>query len=328
MIGLMCPAAPPPRGTPSRRTILRGGALVAIALPTATLTGCGIRLQDDAPPIPLLRRRSIPDEAALVTGVREATVLSQMAARVPGAPESVTRLGGIHRVQADVLHSRLTAGGVPDHVIATPTASPTPTAAVSAPPPATVADLAAAERQAATAAALAVVASATTANRVVLAAVTAQRLAAADELGGAATWPAADPLPVVSAATLLEATRSVAYAFEVIAAQLSGAARSAALATSAELAARQRELTAMAGVSAALEPLGYALPFPASTPAAATRLATTVLTSLVALGLGPVTQLPRGSSAHTTLVRLQVQAQHLGRSWGVAPVPFPGMVYP
>ena len=88
------------------------------------------------------------------------------------------------------------------------------------------------------------------------------------------------------------------------------------------------ELVGMAGSSAPPDPLGYALPFPVTTPDAAARLANQVLTTLVAGGLGPLATLPEGSSATTTLVRLLVGAQRLGRTWGVPPVPFPGQAYP
>ena len=84
----------------------------------------------------------------------------------------------------------------------------------------------------------------------------------------------------------------------------------------------------MAGSSAPVEPLGYALPYPVTAPDVAARLAGQVLTTLVAGGLAPLSTLPEGSTATTTLVRLLVGAQRLGRTWGVAPVPFPGQAYP
>ena len=84
----------------------------------------------------------------------------------------------------------------------------------------------------------------------------------------------------------------------------------------------------MARPSAPPEPLGYALPYPVTAPEVASRLANQVLTTLVAGGLAPLATLPEGSSATTTLVRLLVGAQRLGRGWGVAPVPFPGQAYP
>jgi hypothetical protein len=84
----------------------------------------------------------------------------------------------------------------------------------------------------------------------------------------------------------------------------------------------------MVGSAAPPDPLGYALPFPITAPDGAARLANQVLTTLVAGGLAPLASLPDDSTATTTLVRLLVGAQHLGRSWGVAAVPFPGQAYP
>lgn len=331
-------------GLPSRRTVLWGGCRLAAVAATAALGGCSIRLQDDAPDIPLLQRRSIPDEAALIAEFHLATSLSQMAGRIPLPAALVTQLTRIHATQAQVVHGLLSRGGVPDHLItgATPTSSATatattaipatatsvPTSAVSAPPPATVAQLTAAEAAAVSAEVLAVVAGATEANRSVLASVAAQRAAATGLLGGTVTWPDADPLAPPSAARLLEATRPVVYAFEVVAAQLAGDKRLPALATLAALRVRAGELTAAAGASATADPLGYALPYPVTSPDLAHRLAGEVLTRLVEGGLELVPVLPAGSTSLTAIVRLQAQAQSLAHDWGATPVPFPGMAYP
>jgi len=319
----------------SRQVVLRRRGLLLAAAATAALAGCSIRLEDDAPSLPLLQRKSMPDEKELIAGLTLATSLTQMAGRIPGAPALVTQLYGIHDAQAKVLHDLLTRGGVPEHVIesATTTAtsgtsSRTPTAAVSAPPPATVQALAAAEVTALAPGSLALVAGATTANRTLLTAIAAQRALAGGLLGSTVTWPATDPLPPAAAGGLLEATRPVAYAFEIIAAQLGADARPVALGTLATLRARERELVTMAGTSAAPEPLGYALPFAVTTPELARRLAGVVLPELVARGLDPVSGLPAASSAVTTVVRLQAQAQSLAHQWGVPMVPFPGMAYP
>lgn len=331
MIEVMSSAAGASAGLPSRRTVLWGGCRLAAVAATAALGGCSIRLQDDAPDIPLLQRRSIPDEAALIAEFHLATSLSQMAGRIPLPTALVTQLTRIHATQAQVVHGLLSRGGVPDHVItgaaATATAS-VPTSAVSAPPPATVAQLTAAEAAAVSAEVLAVVAGATEANRSVLASVAAQRAAATGLLGGPVTWPDADPLAPPSAARLLEATRPVVYAFEVVAAQLAGDKRLPALATLAALRVRDGELTAAAGASATADPLGYALPYPVTSPDLAHRLAGEVLTRLVEGGLELVPVLPAGSTSLTAIVRLQAQAQSLAHDWGATPVPFPGMAYP
>ncbi len=318
----------------SRRAALRLAVGGMSALATVVLAGCDIRLQDDAPDLPLLERKSIPDEAALVSTVRLVTALGQQAGRIPGASASVARLAGNHLTQATVLRARLTSAGVPNHVIDAPATSPTagaatsgtPAPAVSAPPTATQEQLAAAE-SAATTAILGDLRTVTTANRAVLVAVAVACGAAAAELGAPVSWAASDPLPATAAAQLLAETRSVGWAFQVVAAQTAGDTRAAALATMTALSARADELTTMEAATTP-PPLAYVLPFPVTTPEAAGRLAADVLTRLVAAGLGPLPLVLQGSSALTTLVRFQVASISLARSWGVAPGPFPGMNYP
>ena len=335
-------------GLPSRRLVLRGVSRLAGVAAAVALGGCSIRLQDDAPDVPLLQRRSVPDEAALIAEFHLATSLSQKAGRIPLPTAFITQLTRIHATQAQVVHGLLSRSGVPDHVItaAAPTSSATAAAtttattsgtatatsirapAVSSPPPTTVAQLTAAEVEAVSAGVLAEVAGATETNRSVLASVAAQRAAAAGLLGGTVPWPNADPLAPPSAARLLEATRPVVYAFEVVAAQLAGDKRLPALATLAALRVREEELTAAAGASATADPLGYALPYPVTSPDLAHRLAGEVLARLVEGGLELVPGLPAGSTSLTAIIRLQAQAQSLAHDWGATPVPFPGMAYP
>ncbi len=344
MIGRMPARVPDLRGPGvgvvlSRRAALRLAASGACGLATVVLAGCDIRLQDDAPDLPLLKRKSIPDEAALVSAVQLVTALGQQAGRTPDASAPVARLAGNHLTQTTVLRARLTSAGVPNHIIdaaaTSRTTSPsgggstsgTPAPAVSAPPAATQEQLAAAE-SAATAAILGDLGTVTTANRAVLVAVAAACGAAAAELGAPVSWGASAPLPTTAAAQLLAETRSAGWAFQVVAAQTAGDTRTAASTTRIALAARADELTTMAAAAATPPPLAYVLPFPVTTPEAAGRLAADVLRRLVAAGLGPLIQVPQGSSALSTLVRFQVASVSLARSWGVAPEPFPGMAYP
>lgn len=316
---------------PTRRELLRTAALATVVAPL--LVACDIRLEDDAPTLPLLQRKSVPDEAVLVDLVRRTTALAQTAGRVPNPNDAVGKLANIHQTQADVLRSRLISAGVPNHVIDGPTTatttSPTttPTAAVSAPPSTTPQDVAAGETTL-LAAVLPALATVTAANRAVVASVVASCGAAAELLGATVPWPSADPLPPAAAVPLLDGTRSAAYAFQVVAAQTGGDQRAVAEGTHTDLTTRATELAGMAGSSAPVGPLGYALPYPVTAPDVAARLAGQVLTTLVAGGLAPLATLPEGSTATTTLVRLLVGAQRLGRTWGVAPVPFPGQAYP
>jgi Domain of unknown function (DUF4439) len=326
MIGPMAAEGTGCGRTPTRRAVMRAAVLVAVAGPL--LAACDIRLEDDAPPFPLLQRKSVPDEAVLVDLVRRTTALAQAAGRVPKPTQAVARLSSLHQIQTEVLRARLTSAGVPNHIIdGTSTASTTPTAAVSAPPAAAAGDVAASETALVTAV-LPALPTVTATNRAIVASVVASCGAGGEQLGAAISWPAADPLPPEAAIPLLDATRSAAYAFQVIAAQTGGDQREVAVDTHTDLSARASELLAMAGSSASPDPLGYALPFPVTGPEAAGRLANQVLTTLIAGGLAPLAEVPEGSTATTTLVRLLVGAQRLGRRYGVAPVPFPGQAYP
>lgn len=323
--------ADPARRTPGDRPLARRDLLraTAVLLPVAVVSGCDLRLEDDAPPLPILQRKSVPDEAVLVDAVRRTSALAQTAGRVASPSDAVTRLAALHGTQSEVLRARLTAQGVPNHVIDTPspTTSAAGTAAVSAPPPAALPELVAAE-QAILGALVAALPGVTTDNRAVLASVAAACGAAVEVLGAQPAWPAADPLPPPAAVPLLDGTRAAEYAFQVVAAQTSGEVRARALATHTDLGRRETDLLAMAGSSAPAPPLGYALPFPVTGADAAGRLATQVLGTLVAGGLAPEGTLPEGSSSVVTLVRLLVDAQRLGRGWGVPSAAFPGQAYP
>lgn len=322
------------RAPVARRDVLKAAAWGSLA-PAVLLAGCDVRLQDDAPALPLLQRRSVPDEAVLVAAVRRTTALGQLAGRVSQPPAAVTALAGLHQTEAGVLRGRLTAQGVPLHVIdedpepgaTATTAMTTPTAAVSAPPPASAADLGAAE-VAATASLLAAAPPVTVANRPVLLSVASACAIAAEQLGATPAWPPADPLPAAAAVPLLDATRSAAYALQVVAGQTNGDLRARALTTRTQLESRAAELLALAGPAAPPAPLGYVLPFPVTDADTGTRLAGQVLTTLVAGGLEPLAALPVGSTAVVPLARLLVAAAGLARAWGVATGPFPGLLYP
>jgi hypothetical protein len=322
-------------GSPlSRRRMLRLASVGTVVAVLAS-AGCDIRLEDDAPNLPLLHRKSVPDEALLVEVTRATGILGQLAGRVPDPSATVARLAGAHQTQSTVLRGRLVAAGVPQHVIdepsatatSTSTATPTSTAAVSAPPRATVADLTAAEA-AAVAALLPRLATVTAPNRPVLVSVAAACVAAVEELGATVTWPAVDPLPPAVATALLDDTRAAGYAMQVVAAQTSGAQRDQALATHTALGTREAQLLAAAGAGAPPAPLGYALPFPVTGAPDAARLATQVLTTLVAGSLAPLSALPEGSTAVVPLVDLLAGAVRMGSAWGVAATPFPGLAYP
>ncbi len=262
----------------------------------------------------------MPDEQVLLTAFEAASRLARDAATLTPATDLSRGLIAMHRAQSLVLRDLLRGAGVPDEVVAA--------AVPAAPAPPTPAQLAAAEATALTATALDTLSGATTLHRPTLTAVAASRAAAATGLGSTVAWPASDALPGAGLVRLLDATRAVAYGFEIVAAHLADDARAAALATLQQVRQREGGLLSAAGSAAPPEPLGYGLPFPVRTAGEARRLATTILTGLIARGLDPLTTLPTGSRAIGTLVRLQAEAVTLAAAWGVAPTPFPGMTYP
>src|SRR4029079_8058866 len=89
--------------SPTRRAVLGLGMFAAGSL---GLAACGIRLEDDAPRVPLIPARNpVPVEVCLI-GLRQSSgELAAHAASLGGAPTSLpARLAAIHRTQYDVLH--------------------------------------------------------------------------------------------------------------------------------------------------------------------------------------------------------------------------------
>jgi hypothetical protein len=312
------------------------GLGVAGVVAVGLLGGCRLRLEDDAPSVPFLPRKSIPDEALLIQTHREVRDLAAMAAGVTGL-EAARALAVHHERQAQVLRSILTAGGVPASVIdaapqpssadtpasATGTAVPAPSP--TGPAPVLAAALAAAEAQAVTPAALTALAQAE-AQRQLLASISAHRAAAASMLGGVLAWPSGAMLPSDAAAAASEPTRQAVYAVQVAAARLPADGRAPYLDLLAALQRRESSVAPGGGPQGGEAPIGYALPFPVTNPDDAGKLVRTVLDALVARGLDPLTLLPAGSPAVAEVVRLQAEAAVLRLPWGGALVPFPGLV--
>lgn len=340
-------AVPLPPGGPSRRVVLRAAGLGGSVLALTASAGCGVRLEHVAAP-PAPARVPAPDEAALLRVLTVTSFLAPLAARVTPASATTTRLVTLHREQAAVVRDRLRTAGVPDAITraavsgaAAPGAavsgaavSATPSSGAPASPttsssrPATALALGGAEATAVTSDLLAVLPRLPTADRPLVAAIASCAAAGAVELGRRVAWPTADALPGAAAADLLDSSRAVAYGLEVAAARLQGADRAAVVTTLTTVRHRVLSLLAAAGGAARPEPLGYPLPFPVEGSAAVRRLVVHVLTGLVARGLDPLLDgtVTSGSTATTTLVRLQSDAVALARTWGVAPTAFPGMV--
>src|SRR5690349_11074014 len=94
----------PPR--PSRRSVLTAGAgLAAGAAAAMSLAACGIRLEDDAPRVPLIpAREPVPGEAFLLALWRHSDDLAERASGLEGPATGLpARLAGLHRRQVAVL---------------------------------------------------------------------------------------------------------------------------------------------------------------------------------------------------------------------------------
>ena len=313
----------PARHGVARRTVVVG--VLAAVLPVA---GCGIRLEDDAPEVPLLPTRTpVPAEAELVALTRGTEHLAQLAATVPGA--LAADLAELHRRQHTVLRSSLVSAGVPAKLL---DAGPMPSVTTSGTPPAGDATSSPAGDRVALAAAEASSAStaATFAGvgadlHATVAALHAQRYAAASLLTGRPPTVALDVVGGPPVAALATATAAAAYLLEVVAARSTGAQETRARSTLAALRALQVDQEA--GGARADAALGHPLPFPVEDLADAARLARSSLTALRAgygAYLGPLVAADPGAglaAATRWLGTVEVEAHR----WGVELVPFPGL---
>ena len=301
-----------------RRTVVAG--VVAAVLPTA---GCGIRLEDDAPRVPLVPTRTpVPAEAELVALTRGTAALAELAATVPGAVAA--DLATLHRRQHTVLRSTLLADGVPAADLdAAPSASPTASASPSATTTGGRAALAAAEgASAATAAGFAGVSDDL---RATIASLHAQRYAAAALLSGRPPTVPLDPVGGDQVSALATAASAAVYFLEIVSARSTGAQRDRSDATLAAL--RDLRADQLAGGAQPDDSLGHPLPFPVDDAAAAARLARASLTTLrAAYGehLGPIVA-SDGGPGLAALTRWLGTVEVEAHRWGVDLEPFPGL---
>lgn len=285
----------PTASSPSRRLVTVGALGVAVA----ALTGCGIRLEDDAPRVPLVPDRSpIAGEEALL----RLLMAVQAAALAPVDPTSPISplLAPLHRKQASVLHDALRQRGVPEDELPSATARPTssstpspspseassnlasPSITPSSPPPPT--NVASVEN--AIIAAGAGCDGAAKDLRPSLLAILAQAHAAVD-LVGAESGPAPQGTkPLVWTAPevlvpLIEAVRTATYYLQVAAARSSRSVRTDWLKGIGRLERLTAELVDAVGDGAPAPDLGQPLPHPVDTPTEAATLATQALSTLL-----------------------------------------------
>ena len=307
-----------------RRTVVAG--LFGVVLPTA---GCGIRLEDDAPRIPLVPTRTpVPAEAELVALTRGTAALAALAATVPGPLAG--DLATLHQRQHTVLRSTLLAEGVPAADLdATASPSPTTSTSTSAPPAAAPAGRAAlaalAAAEGASAAGAGGFAGVEADLFATIASLHAQRYAAASLLSGRPPAVPSDPVGGDRVGTLATSTAGALYLLEVVSARSSGGQRARSDTSLAALRALLADQ--QAGGATADESLGHPLPFPVGDAAAAARLARQSLTALRAgYGdhLGPIVA-SDGGPGLAALTRWLGAVEVEAHRWGVALEPFPGL---
>lgn len=322
---------------PTRRTVI--GLAYAAALGGAAALGLRLDLPQPPPPVPT--RRLVPDEKLLIAVLHELDDLARVVKSVakPGrSAGTVSALGGLLAEQRKVLTGRLTNDGVPIAVIQArpPASGPSGTSSTSgatttspspmvSPSPATPPT-----RGRTTVAQLALVLTALEptdwapaagaqrpADRDLIVSVRSVRLAVADLLGAALTFPSK---PSPARGSLVARTAPLVYGFEVVAAQSGASERSRDLTA---LHDAQKLLAALGGTSASL-PGGWALPFAVTTPSEATRLARYVLTGAIAA----TTSLAQDATDAASLAEIttwSARLQALAARWGLRLTAFPGM---
>ncbi len=317
-----------------RRRALLAGALAAPVL----LAGCGVRLEDDAPPVPLVpTREPVPDEDALTALTRACAELADVAAAVPGA--TAAALVPVHRRQHTVLRTTLVRLGVPVAVVdAAPSSAPTTTGPTASPTasPTTSPSASASARGAAAArtdlgeaegAAAEGVGAFTGVDeelRDTVLSLHAQRFAAAVLLTTTAPEVVGGPVASDAVDELADLTAGARYLIQVVAARSTGRARTRATTT---LTALERVLADQAAAGEPREePLGIPLPFGVRTPADATRLAREALGQLrSAYGARLGVLREQGADGWAAATRWLGAVEAECHRWGLPLQPFPGL---
>lgn len=306
----------PPPALPPRRLFVVGGVAAALGL----LVDHGLRLDLPQPPPPVPTRRPAPDEALLVTVVRDLEDLLALWPRT-GSNRNLAMVRGLLTAQRTVLEGRLTNAGVP---AGTMTAAPTTTRGAPLSRAALARRLRTVDPAVWTA-----TARATTATRELLTAAYGIRLAGAELVGS--TVPLGTPSPVRGA--LLERTSPLVYAFEVVAAQSTGKQRRLALVVLSALEALERE--AAAGLDTAKDPLtpptggapgqpgGWSLPGPVTDPTSARQLGDHVLEVAMASTADALGPDPAAASVED-VARWAAHVDVIAAQWGLTLTAFPG----
>lgn len=311
-------------GGVDRRWVV-GALLGAAVLPAA---GCGIRLEDDAPRVPLVPTRTpIAAEDRLVALTRDCLVLAGAASALSG--DLAADLAALHRRQHSVLRTTLVQRQVPaaevDGAPSSPSPSPSPSPSLSATPGGADGRAALGVLEATAAAGAADLVDAPADLRATLASLHAQRYAAATLLDGRPPQVPVEPVGGDTVASAVALTEGATWLLEVVSARSAGRQRSRSDATLDVLRALRTDQ--LAGGARSESALGHPLPFPVDSAADAARLAREVLAALRA-DLGALLDrlvAEHGAPGMAAAVRWLGTVEVEAHRWGVDLAPFPGL---
>ncbi len=291
------PAAP---FSPTRRGVLAAALAPALALGVG---GCGVRLEDDAPDLPLVPQRTpLPGEAPLLA------LLGALSSRVATADEQ--RRDPL-RAQRDALRSVLDHGGVP-HADLERAAGSGPVEAGS--------EISAYEG------------SLREADPDLLPLLAALAVSRRTEPGVKASWWR-EPEPVAwrtpaDAAPALAATRAARWALTVVVAKGGEPLRERSRGTLEVLERLAVRQSSAADDDGATSPLGYTLEQEVTSASAARELARTTLTRLVDDYAAVLPALADDRAAVLEVVAWTTRVQREAVRWELPWVPFPGLDEP
>jgi hypothetical protein len=321
-----------------RRLASTSGALVAMLVALLTLAGCDLRFESAPPAAPTpgaaerVRERTVTDALALAAAARAAEpVADKAAAAVLG---DVAAFSAAHAQQL---------GGVYQRGLPTPTSTTAPAAVVATPDEV----LGALRTDASTALADAATA-ADGATARLLAAVGVSRAELATRLAAALNEKAPAPSPTPSApatpvptdsagatpggpaaaqvAALVLAHDQAGFGLEVVAAKLTGAARTAAATAAAAhrgAAEAWAQRAKIAGTASDPRRAVYALPATVDDPAGARAVAASLEAGVAQAAGAAIVGAP--ADARGDLIAELTSADAAATAWGAAPTAFPGL---
>ncbi|KGN36848.1 hypothetical protein [Knoellia subterranea] len=335
----------PGGSTPSRRLVVAGG-LGLIGTAVVSLSGCGIRLEDDAPRVPLLPTRTpLAGEDAMLALLAAVRSAADSAVSPPSSLAGLVQ--PLHEQQATVLHDALRSRGVPEADLTpspTATATGTPTTTPTGTPVATPSPSGSNSAPSTTLDALESVVIEAGAGlddaeeelRPMLLGILAQAHAGLDLAGHPAPPPTDESssdsagsawTDVTPVATLITAIRRATYFTQIAAARSTKDQRAAMLRDLAALATVTRELVGTAGDRAPEPELGLPLPHAVTTDEEARRLAAESAGDLLAAWGGELATLADGSpeAAFSDVPRWLGTVAAVAHRRGVALTAFPGL---